>query len=46
MTYVIYMIYVIVIQCDIKQLLDSVFVTSYTIKVSVSVISLGLRLGL
>ena len=33
-------------QCIIKQLLDSVFVTSKIIKVSVSVISLSLRLPL
>ena len=34
------------IQCIIKQLLDSVFVISRIIKVSVRVISLGLRLRL
>ena len=32
-------------QCQIKQILDSVFVISRIIKVSVSVTSLGLRLG-
>ena len=32
-------------QCSIKQLFDSVFVVSGLVKVSVSVISLGIRLS-